>query len=257
MATKSHQITLSEAFECCNDMYLSNDFSFFSLLSKHIDLSDFIPPEFYSVFYKSLGRKRTFPLEGFLSALILQKILSIPTDSLLIILLKLCKELRDFCGFNKIPDAPLFNRFKQNFLPYIQIMFEHMVDYTEPLCHAIDSTLADILTFDTSGIELYVTENNPKTLNSLIKKLKTYYKDNAQVDPYKMAYSLMSSQASSSPDAKHMYINGHFCYADKFGILTNGLGVIRHITFLDSEFKANHPQLVVEKKLIPLMKINL
>ena len=41
-------------------------------------------------------------LSGFLSSLILQKIFSIPTDSLLILFLALCKELRDFCGvFNK------------------------------------------------------------------------------------------------------------------------------------------------------------
>ena len=51
-------------------------------------------------------------------------------------------------------------------------MFQQMVDYTEPICQQIDSSLAQILTFDTSGIELYVTENNPKTLNALIRKLK-------------------------------------------------------------------------------------
>lgn len=86
----------------------------------------------------------------------------------------------------------------------------------------IDSSLAQMLTFDTSGIELYVTENNPKTLNALIRKLKAYYKDKPGVDPYKMAYSLMPSQAAACPDAKQMYINGHFCYTDKFCILTNG-----------------------------------
>ena len=248
MTIKSHQVMLSEAFECCQGMFLSNNFSFFSLLNEHIDLSDIIPKEFYHAFYKSLGRKRLFPLHGFLAALILQKLFSIPTDALLIILLKLCKELRDFCGFDKIPDAPLFTRFKQNFLHFIQTMFEHMVDYTESLCQAIDSSLASMLTFDTSGIELYVTENNPKTLNALIKKLKAYYKDKPDVDPYKMAYGLMPSRAASSNDAKQMYINGHFCYADKFVLLTNGLGIIRHITFLDDTFKNQHPDLLVERK---------
>ena len=103
------------------------------------------------------------------------------------------------------------------------------------------SSLAKMLTFDTSGIELYVTENNPKTLNALIKKLKAYYKDKPDVDPYKMAYGLMPSQAASCPDAKQMYINGHFCYADKFAILTNGLGIVRHISFIDdADFKAAH-----------------
>ena len=27
--------------------------------------------------------------------------------------------------------------FKQNFLPYLELMFERMVDYTEPICQAI------------------------------------------------------------------------------------------------------------------------
>ena len=127
-------------------------------------------------------------------------------------------------------------------------MFQNMVDFTEPICQKIDSALADVLTFDTSGIELYVRENNPKTLNALIKQLKAYYKDKPEVDPYKMAYGLMPSQAASCPDAKHLYINGYFCYADKLAILTNGLGIIRHIAFLDDDFKAKHPEMTMEEK---------
>lgn len=124
-----------------------------------------------------------------------------------------------------------------------------MVDYTEPICQLIDSSLSQMLTFDTSGIELYVTENNPKTLNALIKKLKVFYKDKPDIDPYKIAYGLMPSQAASCPDAKQMYINRHFCYADKFAILTNGLGIVRHISFIDdSDFKSSHPELSVQKK---------
>jgi len=40
------------------------------------------------------------------------------------------------------------------------------------LCQKINSQLASTLIFDTSGIEAYVTENNPKFLNALIN---TYY----------------------------------------------------------------------------------
>lgn len=154
-----------------------------------------------------------------------------------------------FLWFSKIPDASLLSRFKLIFEPYIEQMFLNMVDYTEPICQLIDSSLAKILTFDTSGIELYVSENNPKTLNSLIQKLKTFYKDKPDVDPYRMAYGLMPSVAASCPHAKQMYINGHFCYADKFAILTNGLGIVRHISFLnDSQFKSSHPEIIIEKK---------
>lgn len=58
----------------------------------------------------------------------------------------------------------------------------------------------------------------------------------------------MTSQAVACSDAKQPYINGHFCYADKFAILTNGLGIIRHIAFLADDFKQQHPELIVEKK---------
>ena len=248
MAINYHQISLKESFSDCKDMFIDDAPSFFQLLEQHFDINQFVPSPFYHAFYQHLGRKRDYPLNGFLSALILQKIFSIPTDSLLILLLRLCSELRDFCGFSKVPDAPLFTRFKLGFEDYIELMFQNMVDFTEPICQKINSILADVLTFDTSGIELFVKENNPKTLNALIKQLKTYYKDKPDVDPHKMAYGLMPSQAASCPDAKQLYINGHFCYADKFAILTNGLGIIRHIVFLDDDFKADHPEMTVDKK---------
>lgn len=248
MTTKYRQISLKDTFSDCQDMFLDDAPSFFQLLDEHFDMTEFIPIVFTNAFYQHLGRKRLYPLTGFLSALILQKIFSIPTDSLLILFLNLCKELRDFCGFSKVPDAPLFTRFRQDFEPYIELMFQQMVDYTEPICQLVDSSLANILTFDTSGIELFVSENNPKTLNALIKKLKAFYKDKPDIDPYKMAYGLMPSQAASCPEAKQMYINGHFCYADKFAILTNGLGIVRDIVFLDDDFKTSHPELPIEKK---------
>lgn len=131
-----------------------------------------------------------------------------------------------------------------------------MVDYTEPICQLIDSSLANMLIFDTSGIELYVSENNPKTLNSLIRRLESYYKDNPDIYPYALAYGLMPSKATSCPNAKQQYINGHFCYADKFAMLTNGLGIVRHITFLDDDLKAAHPEIPVEKNWIHQTKIN-
>lgn len=248
MSIKCSQLNIAEIFDECQDIFISNNPTFFSLLDECIDLDEFIPLEFYDSFYLSLGRDRLYPLKGFLSALIVQKILSIPTDSLLISLLSLCRELRDFCGFTKVPDAPLFTRFKQDFALHLELMFSKMVDFTEPICQAIDPFLASITINDTSGIELYVKENNPKFLNGLIKQLKSYYKDSPNVDPYKMAYGIMPSQAASCSDAKQMYINGHFCYADKFSIITNGLGIVRHISFLDDDFKKNHPDIEIDKK---------
>lgn len=173
MAVKFHQISLKNIFSDCQNLFLDDTPSFFKILSEHFDINDFIPIEFFNAFYNSIGRSRIYPLQEFLTAFILQKIFSIPTDSLLLLFLNLCKELRDFCSFSKVPDASLMSRFKHNFEPYIEIMFQRMVDYTEPICQLIDASLAKMLTFDTSGIELYVTENNPKTLNALIKKTKS------------------------------------------------------------------------------------
>ena len=53
---------------------------------------------------------------------------------------------------------------------------------------------------------------------------------------------------SANPEIKQLYINGHFCYVFKFGIVTNGLGIIRHISFYNKEFMLSHPDIVVEKK---------
>lgn len=58
----------------------------------------------------------------------------------------------------------------------------------------------------------------------------------------------MPPHAASNQAIQQMYINGHFCYAYKFGILTNGLGIVRDITFYNKEFLNAHPDIVVEKK---------
>ena len=145
MVTKYRQLSLKDTFSNCQDLLIEDSPSFFQLLDEHFDIQEFIPSVFTNAFYQHLGRPRVYPLSGFLSSLILQKIFSIPTDSLLILFLALCKELRDFCGFSKVPDAPLFSRFKLEFADYLELMFQQMVDYTEPLYQQIDSSLSQIL----------------------------------------------------------------------------------------------------------------
>ena len=105
--------------------------------------------------------------------------------------------------------------------------------------------------FDSSGIEAFVQENNPKYANRMIKHLKAYAKANGFnkfFDPYKAAYCSMPPSASSNPEIKQLYINGHFCYVCKFGIVTNGLGIIRHISFYNRDFMTSHPEITVDKK---------
>ena len=136
-----------------------------------------------------------------------------PTDRLLLTFLAYSKPLRDFCGFTKVSDASKITRFKQDFLYDLQSVFHKLVDLTEPICQAIDSARADMTIFDSSRIESFVTENNPKYANPIIKQLKAYAKSmgfDKNYDPYKAAYGNMPSHAASNPAIKQLYINGHF-----------------------------------------------
>ena len=245
------QLSLADIYADCQDKLENDKPAFLSLLETYIDLDEIIPVSFINHFYASTGRSRKYPLKALLWALIIQRIFSIPTDQLLLTFLSYSKPLREFCGFTKIPDASKITRFKQDFLDDLKLVFDKLVDITEPICQIIDSAKADMTIFDSSGIEAFVTENNPKYVNKIIKQLKAYAKAKGlteSYDPYKAAYGSMPSHAAANPEIKQLYINGHFCYVFKFGIVTNGLGIVRHISFYNQEFFASHPEIVVEKK---------
>ena len=245
------QLTLPEIFHDCQNKFDNDKYQFLQLLDEAINLDEIVPTSFLIHFHAGTGRPRKHLLYPMLKALLLQRIFSIPTDTLLIIFLKYSQELRNFCGFDVVPDPSKFTRFKQDFLLDLQAMFDHMVDLTEPICQKLDPTLASMTIFDTSGIEAWVRENNPKYANRIIKQVKAYAKAhnfNDSYDPYKAAYHSMPSHATSNPAIQQMYINGHFCYAYKFGIITNGLGIVRDITFYNKDFLISHPDIVIEKK---------
>ena len=238
------QLTLAEIFEDCQNKFDNDKYQFLSLLDEAINLDEIVPVSFISHFYASTGRPRKHQLYPMLKALLIQRIFSIPTDTLLIVFLKFSQELRDFCGFDVVPDGSKFTRFKQDFLSDLQSMFDHLVDLTEPICQSLDPALASMTIFDTSGIEAWVTENNPKYANRIIKQLKAFKKSHNlddSYDPYKAAYGSMPTHAASNQAIQQMYINGHFCYAYKFGIITNGLGIVRDITFYNKDFLKKHP----------------
>lgn len=245
------QLSLSDIYTDCSDCFENNKYHFLRLLEENIELGELAPVSFRNHFHARYGRPREYTLDALLWALLLQRIFSIPTDSLLLIFLRFSKELRDFCGFTKVPDASKITRFKQDFLWDLQAFFDRLVDITEPICQNIDPRLACMTIFDTSGIEAFVTENNPKYANRIIRQLKAYKKMmnlDESFDPYKAAYGSMPSCASVNPEIKQLYINGHFCYVYKFGIVTNGLGIVRHIAFYNKDFLAKHPEIAVEKK---------
>ena len=58
----------------------------------------------------------------------------------------------------------------------------------------------------------------------------------------------MPSHAACNPEIKQLYINGHFCYVYKFGMVTNGLGIVRDVSFYNKDFLNFHPEIIVDKK---------
>jgi Transposase domain (DUF772). len=203
----------------------------FRLLDEHLNWDEIIPLEFFMAFYKQYGRPREYDLESFMRSLFLQRVFHYVEDSQLLNTLRFSKEMREFCGFTKVPDASKITRFKQDFCDHIRKVFERLVDLTEPICREMDAALADMLIFDTTGIESYVAENNPKFPRNKLDESSAY-----------------SGVAASNPAVKHQYINGHMCYAQRAAILTNGLGIIRHLDLFDLDFRLRHPELPTEKR---------
>jgi len=237
-------------FDTYNDVCsaMENDTpKFLTLLEEHIDFNKLIPNEFFWAFYSRFGRPREFRLESFIRFFVLQKSLGIMYDQTLLTILKLSRELRAFCGFDKVPDASKITRFKQDFVDYISKVFDNLVEITEPICREINAKKADYLIYDSTGLEAFVAENNPKFLSSKLNQAKKLSKKNPDLKPHALAYSLLPDTSKANPSVKQQYINGHFCYAHKAGILTNGLGIARGISFFDEDFKRKHPDVVSKK----------
>jgi hypothetical protein len=230
MRKKYVQMSLLDIYHGVEKRLENDKPELFRLLDEHLDWDELIPDTFYRAFYLQTGRKRKYELESFLRALFLQRIFHYVEDSQLLNTLRFSHEMRDFCGFDKVPDASKLTRFKQTFSTHLRSLFERLVDITEPICREMDKALADMLIFDTTGIESYVAENNPK------------YPRN------KENHSGYTGAAASNPQVKYQYINGHMCYAQRAAVLTNGLGIVRHLELFDEDFRARHPELPREKR---------
>lgn len=245
------QLSLEDIFQDCQEIYESDKPQFLSLLESHIHLDELIPDSFYKHYYSHTGRPRRYPLSAMLWALIIQRIFSIPSDVLLLTFLHYSRHLRRFCGFDKIPDSSKITRFKQDFLDDLNVFFDRLVDVTEPICQQIDPVKASMTIYDSSGIEAYVRENNPKFANTIIRQLKAWASAKGldpSFDPYKAAYSRMPSHAEAEPQVKQQYLNGHFGYYYMTGLFTNGLGILRAIEFYDEDYFRSHPEIGRSKK---------
>ena len=232
MRGKHEQMSLFDIYKDVENALEADKPLLFRLLDEHLDWDEIIPFEFFMAFYRRFGRSRVYDLESFLRALFLQRVFHYTEDSQLLNTLRFSREMREFCGFARVPDASKITRFKQDFCEHIRSVFERLVELTEPICREMDAALADILIKDTTGIESYVAENNPKFPRTKAGQSLEY-----------------SGVAASNPAVKHQYINGHMCYAQRAAVLTNGLGIIRHLELFDEDFRLRHPEIPRETRV--------
>jgi hypothetical protein len=248
---KPKQLSMFDIYADCLDSFECDKPKFLSMLADNIDIDELIPLSFRQHFRASSGRPRKHPLSGFVGALVIQRIFSIPTDSLLIVFLHYSKELREFCGFDKVPDASKFTRFKQRFLEDLRDMFDRLVDLTEPVYAEIDANLAGMSIFDTSGIEAYVTENNPKYADTLVRKLKAWKAAKGlddSFDPYKAAYGLMPSCAEAPSRIRPDVFLGDAAFdtVDIYAKLLVDIGFDKAFIPLNSKAAPKYPDCLID-----------
>ena len=141
MRKSAVQISLWDIYDGVSEAIEQHKPELIRLLEEHIDFDRLIPVSFKLAFYHHMGRKHKYHLESYIRAFVVQKLLGISTDALLLAILRLSAELRDFCGFDDVPDASQLTRFREDYKSYLAEMFEHLVDLTEPICREIDATL--------------------------------------------------------------------------------------------------------------------
>ena len=153
MLNYENQLNLGSIYSECSHLFEEQKPEFLNLMNTYLHIDDYISLEFKRAFYSDTGRPRDCSLLGYISSLVLQKIFTIPTDSLLILILNFSPDLRNICGVQKVPHSSQYTRFKQDFEPFLEKMFIDLVDVTEPICKAIDPVLADMVSLDTSAVE--------------------------------------------------------------------------------------------------------
>lgn len=217
--------------DLCDDFLEKSYSEIISALDKYLDINEIIPNELEATYYKNTGCP-PYPLHSMVLALLIQRIFSIPTVSLLVIFLQSSYELRLFCGFREtVPDESTFSRFKNNV--DLDPIFNRLVSLTEPMCQEIDPQLANIHFLDNTGLEAYVKENNPKFIATLEHRLKKTYPDKSTEEIIKLARSILPKHAKANNQVKLGHANGHFCYMNKAGIIVNGLGLVRGAMLFD------------------------
>lgn len=104
-------MSLEDIYNGVSESMESKKSELVALLEEHIDLDEWIPYKFREAFYGKMGRDHIYHLESFLWFIILKKLFGLSQNTQMISILKCSSELRDLCGFNKVPDASQIMRF--------------------------------------------------------------------------------------------------------------------------------------------------
>lgn len=222
---KPKQLSFLELHSHIKASALYSPESLLGLFEKFIDLSQFIPDSFYKAYYKYFGKHRNFSLESMLCAFFIQKILKLNTITQLRAVLFKSYELRTFCNFENVPSISTFSRFRKLFALEIEKLFNNIALFAHNIAFEHCPDLASTLIFDTTGLEPKVRENNPKFFQSLLRKTSKANPDLQTNQVYSLVYSSLSKTSAANSNIRLMFINGHFCYALKFAVITNALGL--------------------------------
>jgi hypothetical protein len=84
---------------------------------------------------------------------------------------------------------------------------------------------SSILIFDTIGIVLKVRENNPKFIHLLLKNTSKANPELPSEKVYSLVYSSLPKTANANSNIRLMFVNGHFCWALKFAVITTASGI--------------------------------
>jgi len=260
-----YQLSLFDVNEETRKFLTDHTSNFFELLRSFVSFFEVIPCEFYNAYYKTMGRSRTFSLESMLMFFIYKNFRSIAKDKTLLDILKDSPDLRLRLGFSQVPHPSQISRFKIEFCDEIHLTLDNLVSIVNKELETIDSDINDFLITDTTGFEGYVTENNPKYYETMIRNAKAFAKkDQApeDFDPVSYAQGKMPKEASANSDLSLKYLNGHFGYYLPAMIITNAVGVIQGIQFPDDtqEFIDNKLPATIKDEydsmtLIPALEI--
>ena len=178
---KIEQLDLQGNVRHINDLPSRDPAKLLDLLSQHIDLPTLIPKSFYLRYYSSNTNDRTYPLECLLSIVLLMHYYKLATAKPMLLLLALSPAVREFCRVpeSQTPDESVISKFKIQFVEEIRLFFENLTRPVIDIFCNYDASLPDnspdkgksgIAVYDTSGAKPKVKENNPKFLQSEIKK---------------------------------------------------------------------------------------